>query len=68
VFSDTQLEDAKENRISCIMFLLELPSMSIGKGKLLIYLARTCNSKLPSLFIYLAASNVSRVKFLSAFL
>lgn len=68
VFSDTQLEDAKENRISCIMFLLEISSTGIGKGKLLIYLTRTCNSKLPHLFIYLAASNASRVKFLSIFL
>lgn len=51
-----------------VLFLLEISSTSIGKRKLLIYLARTCNSKLPCLFIYLAASNVSRVKFLSIFL
>lgn len=68
VFSDTQLEDSKENRISCVIFLFEISSTGTGKGKLLIYMARTCNGKLPHLFIYLAASNGSRVKFLSTFL
>lgn len=68
VFSDNQCEDAKENRISCIMFLLEESSTGIGKGELLIYLAGICNGKLPRLFIYLAASNISNIKFLSTFI
>lgn len=68
VFSDNQCEDAKENRISCIMFLLEESSTGIGKGELLIYLAGICNGKLPCLFIYLAASNISSIKFLSTFI